>query len=123
MFESWGQDLRYVLRRLRNRRTYTALTVLTLALGVAGTAAVYGIARRLLFDPLPVRAEQEVVSFWFDGAWSQQKFLAVRPVMDGFQSVAAARPADVTLRIGDAPARLLEGFAASAELFDVLGVR
>src|SRR6185436_12774004 len=123
MFESLAIDVRFALRRLLRRRTYTALTVLTLALGVAGTAAVYGIARRLLFDPLPERAEEEVVTFWFEGAWSEQKFLAVRPMMDGFQSVAAARPADVTLRIGDAPARLLEGFAASAELFDVLGVR
>ena len=82
MFESLAIDVKFALRRLHRRRTYTALTVLTLALGVAGTAAVYGIARRLLFDPLPVRAEQEVVSFWFDGAWSQQKFLAVRPVME-----------------------------------------
>jgi putative ABC transport system permease protein len=123
MFESLAIDVKFALRRLHRRRTYTALTVLTLALGVAGTAAVYGIARRLLFDPLPVRAEEEVVAFWFEGAWSQQKFLAVRPVTDGFQSVAAVRPADATLRIGDAPARLLEGYSASAELFDVLGVR
>ena len=124
MFESLAIDVKFALRRLRRRRTYTALIVLTLALGVAGTAAVYGIARRLLFEPLPVRAEDEVVAFWFDGAWSETKFLAVRPVMDDrFRSVAAVRLSDATLRIGDGPARLLKGFSGSAELFDVLGVR
>lgn len=123
MLESLAIDVKFALRRLLRRRTYTALTVLTLALGVAGTAAVYGIARRLLFDPLPLRAEDEVVAFWFEGAWSEMKFLAVRPVMDGFHSVAAGRPTDATLRLGDGPARLLKGYSSSAELFDVLGVR
>ncbi len=123
MFESLAIDVKFALRRLLRRRTYTALTVLTLALGVAGTAAVYGIARRLLFDPLPLRAEDEVVAFWFEGAWSEMKFLAVRPVMTGFHSVAAGRPTDAALRLGDGPARLLKGYSASAELFDVLGVR
>ncbi|HEV8239617.1 MAG TPA: ADOP family duplicated permease [Thermoanaerobaculia bacterium] len=123
MLESLANDAKFALRRLLRRRTYTALTVLTLALGVAGTAAVSGIARRMLLEPLPVRDEKEVVAFWFDGNWSETKFLAVRPVMDGFRSVAAYYVDGVTLRSGDAPARLLKAVEASAELFDVLGVR
>jgi predicted permease len=123
MFESLAIDVKFALRRLLRRRTYAALTVLTLALGVAGTAAVFGIARRLLFDPLPVRDEEEVAAFWFDGNWSETKFLAVRPVMTGFHSVAAGQYTDATLRLGDGPARLLEGYSASAELFAVLGVQ
>src|ERR1051325_9446286 len=123
MFESLAIDAKFALRRLLKRRTYTALTVLTLALGVAGTAAVSGIARRMLLEPLPVRDEKEVVAFWFDGNWSETKFLAVRPGMDGFRSVAAYYVDGVTLRSGDAPARLLKAVEASAELFDVLGVR
>lgn len=123
MFETLAIDVRYALRRLRRRPTYTALTVLTLALGVAGTAAVYGIARRLLLEPLPVRAEEEVVTFWFEGTWSETKFLAVRPEMTAFEHVAFYRPAGATLRIGDAPARLVQAVMGSAELLDVLGVR
>ena len=87
MFETLAIDVRFALRRLVRRRTYTALTVLTLARGVAGTAAVYGIARRLLLEPLPVRDEEEVVTFWFEGNWSETKFLAVRPEMTDFQHV------------------------------------
>ena len=122
MFETLAIDVRFALRRLGRRRLYTALTALTLALGVAGTAAVYGIARRLLLEPLPVRGEEEVVTFWFEGTWSEAKFLATRPEMVAFSSVAAYRPAGATLRIGDAPARLVQGVMGSAELIDVLGV-
>ena len=122
MLESWGRDVRYALRRLRRRPTYTVLVVLTLALGVAGTAAVYGVVRKLLLDPLPVRAEEEVVVFWFGGAWSEEEFAYVRPEMTGFRSVAAFRHSDVTLRVDDGPARLVRGYSATAELFDVLGV-
>ncbi|HVS15842.1 MAG TPA: ADOP family duplicated permease [Thermoanaerobaculia bacterium] len=121
MFESWAIDVRYALRRLRQRPTYAALTVLTLALGVAGTAAVSGIARQLLLEPLPIRAEEEVAVFWFEGAWSEAELAYLRPQIEVFPSLAAFRHADVTLRVGDEPARLIKGYAGTAELFEVLG--
>lgn len=122
MFQSWGQDVKFALRRLRKRPTYTALTVLTLALGVAGTAAVYGIARRLLLEPLPFRAEEEVAVFWNPFDWSEAEFLSVRPEITGFRNVAAYTSEDVTLRRAGAPARLVHGITSSAELLAVLGV-
>jgi putative ABC transport system permease protein len=123
MLESWAKDVRYSLRRLRRRPTYTALTVLTLALGVAGVAAVYGIARNLLLEPLPVAAEEEVAVFWMEGSWNMAEFLYLRPQMDDFRSVAAFRRVDVTMDAGGGAARLVSGVVATAELFDVLGVR
>jgi putative ABC transport system permease protein len=122
MFESWGKDLRFALRRLRLRPTYAVLTVLTLSLGVAGTASVYSIAKPLLLDPLPVRAEEEVAVFWQRLSWSEAEFEYLRPQLEGFRSLAAYRPADATLQRGDAATRLVSGISASAELFQVLGV-
>lgn len=122
MFESWVRDVKFSLRRLQRRPTYAVLTVLTLALGVAGTAAVYSIAKRLLLEPLPYRAEQELVVFWNTFDWSEAELVYLRPEMEGFRSVAAYRTADATLQRGDAPARLVEGISATAELFQVLGV-
>lgn len=121
MFESWAIDAKYALRRLRRRPMYTVLTVMTLALGVAGTAAVTGIAKQLLLEPLPVRAEDEVVVFWFEGAWSEAEFDYLRPAMSDFEAVAAFRHGDVTLRREGGPAQLIKGISGSAELFDVLG--
>lgn len=123
MLESWGQDVRFALRRLRRRPSYTAVVVMTLALGVAGTAAAFGIVRTLLLDPLPVDAEEEVVVFWTPGGWSEEEFAYLRPQITGFRNVAAFRHSDVTLQVGDAPARLVRGYSATAELFETLGVR
>lgn len=122
MFENLGQDLKYALRRLRTRPTYTFLTVLTLSLGVAGSAAVYSIAKKLLMEPLPVRAEEEIVNFWMEGSWSEAEFLFMRPEIQGFESLALYRRMDVPMQPGDGPARLITGAAATAELFQVLGV-
>jgi hypothetical protein len=123
MLRSWITDARYAARRLRARPGYTLLAVLTLALGIGGTAAVYGIARPLLFDPLPYANEREVGVFWMPFDWTEEEFLHLRGRFPGFRQVAAYRPGDVTLRDGEAPARLLPGIASSAELFDVLGAR
>lgn len=122
MFESWAMDIAYTLRRLRRQRTYAALTVLTLSLGVAGTAAVYAVAQRLLWEPLPIPADEEVVLFWRGGSWTPQEFVYLRPRIEGFESVAAFWRTDVTFRRGDAPARAVDAISTSAELFQVLGV-
>ena len=119
--ESWIMDFRYAARRLRTRMTYSLLAVLTLALGVGGTAATFSIVRGLLMEPLPYRAEGEIGVFWFDGSWNEQEFLGMRTEFAGFREVAAYRPDDVTLEIPDAPTRLLPAIATSAEIFSVLG--
>ncbi len=128
MLKHWLSDTRYALRRLRARPSYVIVAVLTLALGIGGTAAVYGVARALLFDPLPYERESEIASFYFAGSWTEQEFLFLRGIypraaLPGFRQVAAHRHADVTLREGDAPTRLIPGLTSSAELFDVLGAR
>ena len=121
MLSSWITDARYAARRLRARPTYTILAVLTLALGIGGTTAVFGVARPLLFEPLPYAHEREVAAFWMPGYWTEEEFLHLRGRIPGFRAVGAWRPGDVTMRAGDAPARLVPGLTTTAELFDVLG--
>jgi len=119
--ESWIMDARYAARRLARRPLYALLAVLTLALGIGGIAAAYGIARTILLEPLPYRDERHLAAFWMPFDWSEQEFLYLRGRFPGFASVAAYRQEDATLDRGDAPARLLPGISASAELFAVLG--
>jgi len=120
--ESWIMDARFVARRLASRPAYAILSVLTLALGVGGTAAIYGVARKFLLEPLPYAREQELVSFWNQFDWSEAEFLYLGD-FPGFRDVAAYRRQAVTLEPGDGPPRLLPGLSSSAELMDVLGVR
>ena len=121
--ESWIMDLRYAARRLRSRPMYALLVILTLALGVGGTASIFGIVRGLLLDPLPYKDEEQVSVFWNTFDWSEAEFLFFRPNFPGFQKVAAYRPDDVTIQQGDEAVRLVTGLRSSAELFDVLGAR
>jgi len=72
MLRTWITDAMYAARRLRARPGFTLLSVLTLALGVGGTAAVFGIARPLIFDPLPYANADEVGTFWMTGSSGTQ---------------------------------------------------
>jgi putative ABC transport system permease protein len=121
MLRTWFTDAHYTMRRLRARPIYTLIAVLTLAFGIGGTAAIFGIARPVIFDPLPYANANELGMFWMPGWWTEQEFLYLRGKIPGFRLVSAHRPGDVTMRDGDAPARLLSGLTTSAELFDVLG--
>ena len=123
VLESWIMDLRYSARRLVSRPTYTLLTVLTLALGAGGTAAISSVVRALLLSPLPVAHEDEIAVLWMGGSWTEQEFLHFRPSFQGFQRMAAYMPGDQTLDVDGQPLRLLRGISTSAELFDVLGTR
>jgi predicted permease len=116
-------DARYALRRLSTRPAYTIVSVITLAVGIGGTAAIFALARPIIVDALPYANAGEVGTFWRPESWTDQEFLALRAGAPGFQAVAAYRQLGVPLRDGDAPARLAFEVQGSAELFDVLGAR
>jgi len=120
---TWIADAHYSVRRLSKRPAYALLAVLTLALGVGGTASTYGIVRGVLFDPLPYAHAREVGVFWKKTDWTEEEFLFIRGRVPGFRDVALYRQRDLILRNGDEPAQLVPGVTASAELFDVLGAR
>lgn len=54
------QDLRYALRSLRKSRAFAVVAVLTLAIGIGATTAVFSVVSGVLLEPLPF-AEQERV--------------------------------------------------------------
>ena len=100
--EQLAQDIWYAVRVLRRRPAYALLSVLTLALGVGGTASVYSVARGVLFDPLPYAHEREVGVFWKKTDWTQEEYLHIRGRVPGFSEVALYRRRDAILRDGDA---------------------
>jgi len=107
MLESWIADAHFAMRRLRAHPSYAWLAVLTLGLGVGGTASTYSVARRVLFDPLPYTHEREVGVFWKKTDWREEEFLYIRGRVPGFREVALYRLRDMILREGDDPARLV----------------
>lgn len=120
--ESWIMDTRYAARRLVRRPLYALLSILTLALGIGGTAAVYAIARPILLDRLPYGNEETLVAFWNPFDWSEQEFLYLRDGrFPGYSSVAAYTINNVLLDRGDGQVKLLPTILSSAELFSTLG--
>jgi predicted permease len=119
--EQLAQDSWYAIRILRRRPVYALLSVLTLALGIGGTAAVFGVAHGVLLSPLPYAHERELGVFWMKTDWTHEEYLHIRGRAPGFRQVALYRQGDSILRAGGAPARLVPGVTASAELLDVLG--
>lgn len=55
-----ARDLRYALRGLRARPGFTVAVILTLALGIGATAAIFSVVDRLLFRPPPMLAEVDL---------------------------------------------------------------
>ncbi len=68
-FLSVSRDVRYTLRRLRNAPDFALLAVLTLAVGIGPTTAVYAVFRQVLLQQLPVPKPHELVLLRQDSAF------------------------------------------------------
>ena len=66
IFDQWGHDLRLAWRGLLRARAFTGAAVLTLAVGSAGTTAMFALIQGVLLRPLPVRQQDRLVVAWKD---------------------------------------------------------
>ena len=62
--ESLSYDLRYAVRRLRHSPAFAAMAVLTLALGIGLSTAVFTVANDLLIRRLPVGSQASLMLLW-----------------------------------------------------------
>ena len=126
-WDHFWQDLRYAARMLRKSPGFTAIAVLTIALGIGATTAVFSVVDATLLHPLPYPHPEQLVSVVDDlpGVGAQDVGMSVPEWHDFqrsriFEYVSPAGGGDVNVTGSSEPTRIL--FAAvSPNYFALLG--
>ena len=63
-FDQWRHDLGLAWRGLRRARAFTGAAVLTLAVGIGGTTAMFALIQGVLLRPLPVPEQDRLILAW-----------------------------------------------------------
>jgi putative ABC transport system permease protein len=127
MLEILRSDLPFALRSLRRRPAFTALAVITLALGIGATTAIFSVVNGVLLRPLPYQRPAEVmmVHTQLDGISGKElsppEYWDLRERSRSFSRLAAFSNGTLTLTGSGTPERFNAGFV-SADAIPLLGV-
>jgi putative ABC transport system permease protein len=120
-------DLRYAFRTLARTPGFTAMAVLTMALGIGVNTALFTIVHAVLLKPLPYRDPERLVRF-LEGRpdvrvnISYPNFLDWRTRSRSFEDLAIFNPASRTIVSGDGTSEVVRSATTEARLFTMLGV-
>ncbi|MGC1902843.1 MAG: ABC transporter permease [Candidatus Acidiferrum sp.] len=126
--ETLFQDVRYGLRMLLKKPTFTAVAILTLALGVGANTAIFSIVNAVLLRSLPFRDPDRLVRIYFnnpgvglrDIRFSMPEFDDLTAQTDVFEDVSVVFPASTNLTGAKQPERL-ELLGTTPNYFSMLG--
>ncbi len=122
-------DLRYTFRSLAKSPGFTAVAIITLALGIGANSAIFSVVNGVVLRPLEYRSPGELVmitsqfpTLGFDKFWmSAPEFFELQERNQSFSSIGGYTTGEVSITGGDRPIRVNAGFV-SAEIFETLGV-
>ncbi|MFN2507503.1 MAG: ABC transporter permease [Chthoniobacterales bacterium] len=123
-------DLKYAFRMLLKAPAFTAIAVITLALGIGANSAIYSVVDTLLLRPLPFKDPDRIVMIWgrslddgtARGVHSYPDYADLRDQSQSFSAMAAYTRTASILSHGD-ESQALERNAITSEIFAVLGVQ
>ncbi|MCI0390042.1 MAG: ABC transporter permease [Acidobacteria bacterium] len=115
------QDLRYGARVLLKKPGFTAIAVITLALGIGANTAIFSVVSAVLLRPLPFKDPNRLVWVSKTDKLSPADFLDYRSQNRVFEGIAGFIGWGVNLT-GDGEPERLRGSLVSPEFFSVLGI-
>ena len=126
------QDLRFALRQMAKRPGFTAVVVLTMALGIGANAAIFSVLDTVLLRPLPYSHPEQLIKVWSrftgigmpnDQNWvSAPEFRDFQQLNHSFTDLAAMGSSSVNLGVKGSPQRVV-GASVSPSLFGMLGAQ
>src|SRR5262252_3764114 len=127
MLTLW-HDLRFAMRVLQKAPGFSAVAILTLALGIGANTAVFSVVNGVLLNPLPyphpdrLAALAETFPPFTEASISYPNFLDWVRTTHTFEAVAAYRQTNFNLT-GWGAAQRLSGVQASASFFPLFGIQ
>src|SRR5262245_17253278 len=129
LFGDLARDVRYGLRTMVARPVFTAVAVLSLALGIGANTAIFSLLDAVLLRPMPVFQPEQVVSVFTSdfssttyGSSSYPDFLDFQQRGSGVADIAAYSFSQVSMNAG-ADTEMAFAEAVSGNYFPLLGVR
>ncbi len=127
-FESLAQDLRYGLRMLRKSPGFTAVAVLTLALGIGANTAIFSVVYAVVLKPLPYANSEQLFNVFevqpqqgvTGTGWSYANFAELREQNSVFSEMAGSQHHQLTLT-GRGEPSVVNTSVVTAELFSAFG--
>jgi predicted permease len=124
------QDARYALRMLAKQPGFTAVALITLALGIGANTAIFSVVYSVLLKPLPFGEPERLVQIWEsrpDRGWrrasgTEANFWDFRELNRSFEDLGAVRATGLNLTGWGFPERLRAG-QISAGFFRILRVQ
>jgi predicted permease len=126
------QDFKFGLRLMLKSPGFTAVAVLTIALGIGVNTAMFSVVHGVLLQSLPFQNPDKIVMLWmrFTGigipkdrnAVSVPEFMDLRQHSKVFSHLAAINTDSFNISAGDRPEHV-DGAAVSASFFPLLGVQ
>ncbi len=121
-----GQDIRYALRSLAVHKAFSATAVITLALGIGATTAIFSVVSALVFRPLPFAEPERLVQIRGSSALAPtgdavNNREAYQRGSASFEAIVGYEAGARFLRRGDATERVMT-VRADAGFFGMLGV-
>jgi putative ABC transport system permease protein len=124
-------DIQYGIRTLLRNRGFAATALVTLALGIGATTAIFSVVEAVLLRPLPYRDPHRLVSFFEDlgkvgdprARVSPPTYLDLKAEKQLFEDVAALNETALNLSGDSSGTKQLNGVLATYNPFSVLGVK